>query len=194
MKRLFDLVLLLPATPLFAGLTALAALVVLVADGRPILFAQERMGRFGRPFRIYKLRTMTLEPEPRDRRPTRVGAWLRARGIDELPQLWNVFIGDMSLVGPRPLSGDDYQRLVALHPRFAARLTVRPGLTGAAQVSGVTGVTATAEIEAAYARACGVRLDLAILARTLWMSVVGKRRGRWPAERLVEALAPQPQP
>src|SRR5690349_12596059 len=103
-KRLLDLVLLVPLVPFFAAGTALLALVVLLLDGRPVFFTQPRLGRVGRPFRIWKLRTMTSEPEVQARRPTELGAWLRGRGLDELPQLWNVLVGDMSLVGPRPLT------------------------------------------------------------------------------------------
>jgi lipopolysaccharide/colanic/teichoic acid biosynthesis glycosyltransferase len=176
-KRLLDLALLLPLVPLFALVTGLLALLVLVVDGRPVRFAQPRVGVGGRTFLVWKLRTMTCEPDPAHRRPTRLGAWLRQRGLDELPQLWNVLIGDMSLVGPRPLTPTDAARLTALHPPFAARFAVPPGLTGLAQVCLAQGVALTSELDAAYVRTRSAALDLRILLRTTWMNLVGKRRG-----------------
>jgi lipopolysaccharide/colanic/teichoic acid biosynthesis glycosyltransferase len=179
-KRLLDLALLVLAAPLLLPPAAAVALAVLVCDGRPVLFRQDRLGRGGRPFRIRKFRTMTTEPDPADRRPTRLGAWLRGRGLDELPQLLDVLVGDMSLVGPRPLTAADAERLARVHPAFAARLDCAPGLTGLSQVCGARGAALTAAVDAHYARSRSVRLDLAILLRTAWINVVGKRRGRLP--------------
>ena len=182
-KRLFDLALLLPLVPLFAALTGLLALAVLLADGRPVFFRQPRVGRDRREFTVWKLRTMTCEPELAARRPTRLGAWLRQRGLDELPQLFNVLRGDMSLVGPRPLTPTDAARLCALHPPFAARFAAAPGLTGLAQVCLAQGVALTGELDAAYVRSRSAALDLKILLRTTWMNLVGKRRGALPVPR-----------
>jgi lipopolysaccharide/colanic/teichoic acid biosynthesis glycosyltransferase len=181
-KRLLDLSLMVPAAPLYGMATALLALAVRIADGPPVFFAQERVGQGGRPFRIWKLRTMTTEADPARRRPTRLGAWMRQRGLDEIPQLFNVLRGDMSLVGPRPLTPADAERLTALHPPFAARFAVAPGLTGLAQVMGPVGVVesgaaVTADRDAEYVRRRGTLLDLRILARTVWINCVGKRRG-----------------
>jgi lipopolysaccharide/colanic/teichoic acid biosynthesis glycosyltransferase len=144
-KRLLDLVLVLAAAPLLLLAGGALALVVLAVDGRPVLFSQPRVGRGGRPFQILKLRSMTTEADPAARRPTRLGAWLRARGLDELPQAWNVLRGDMSLVGPRPLTLADAVRLVRRHAQFAARLEATPGITGLAQVNGCRGETQTLE-------------------------------------------------
>lgn len=176
-KRLLDLALLLPTIPLFVTVTAVLALAVLVADGRPIFFGQPRLGQGRRPFTIWKLRTMTTEADPRRRRPTRLGAILRQRGLDELPQLWCVLRGEMSLCGPRPLTEADAVRLAATCPAFEERFAALPGLTGLAQVCQAQGAAATAELDAAYAARRGVGLDLRILVRTAWMNVVGKRRG-----------------
>lgn len=178
--RVLDLVLLVPLTPFFGALVGALAIVVWLADGRPIFFSQPRVGRHRRPFRIWKLRSMTTEAEVSQRRPTRVGAWLRHRGLDELPQLANVLVGDMRLVGPRPLEPRDAERLVAQHPPFAQRFEVPPGLTGLAQVCQAQGVELTARLDAEYARTRSGWLDLSILLRTALMNVVGKRRGKRP--------------
>src|SRR3954470_13563821 len=106
-KRLFDLALLAPAAPLYGLATVALGLAVWVADGLPLFFGQDRVGQGRRPFRIWKLRTMTTEADPALRRPTRLGRWMRQRGLDEIPQLFNVLVGDMSLVGPRPLTPAD---------------------------------------------------------------------------------------
>jgi lipopolysaccharide/colanic/teichoic acid biosynthesis glycosyltransferase len=173
-KRLMDLTLTLATLPLWGLLVGLLALAVLVADGRPVFFPQPRLGRGGRRFRILKLRTMTTEPDPLARKPTQLGRHLRQHGLDELPQLINVLAGDMSLVGPRPLTPDDFQRLAADHPDMP------PGLTGLAQVCGARGVALTAALEVHYARRWTPGLDLAILLRTVWINLVGKRRGTRP--------------
>ncbi len=176
-KRLLDLGLVLATAPLFLFVTAVLAMGVWVMDGRPIFFHQPRAGQDRRLYRIWKLRSMTLEPDPRRRRPTRFGGWMRQRGLDELPQLLNVLKGDMSLVGPRPLMPEDVVRFVQQHPSFAARFDVPPGITGLAQVFGARGVTLTAQLDGDYARSRTVAMDLGILLRTLWINLVGKRRG-----------------
>jgi lipopolysaccharide/colanic/teichoic acid biosynthesis glycosyltransferase len=157
-KRALDLALLLPLVPLFAAVTGLLALAVLLADGRPDRSSTSPAPASDqRPFTVWKLRTMTTEPDPNDRRPTRLGAWLRQRGLDELPQLWNVLRGHMSLVGPRPLTPADAARLCAAHPPFAARFAVAPGLTGLAQVCLAQGPALTGELDAAYVRTRSAR-------------------------------------
>mgnify|MGYP000873607447 FL=1 len=137
-KRLFDVLAaglgLLVLLPL---LLVVAAWVKLDSPG-PVLFRQERVGRFGRPFFIHKFRTMRVEPGPlitigQDPRITRCGAWLRASKLDELPQLWDVLRGAMSLVGPRP----EVPRYVALYPPELREqvLSVRPGITDPASLA-----------------------------------------------------------
>lgn len=139
-KRLFDLLL------ASIGLIALAPLLLLIAvlikldSPGPVMFRQERVGRFGRPFRIHKFRTMRHEPAAQgpqitvgaDRRITRVGGFLRASKLDELPQLLDVWLGDMSLVGPRP----EVPRYVAHYPAGLREkvLSVRPGITDIASI------------------------------------------------------------
>jgi len=178
-KRWFDLVLVAAASPIAALAIAILAAAVWLADGRPIFFRQARVGRGRRPFLIWKLRTMTCEPEVEARRPTRLGAWLRHRGLDELPQLFNVVSGEMSLVGPRPLTPADADRLAAGHAGFEERFLVAPGITGLAQVCGARGAAPTARLDAEYARTRSAAMDLGLLLRTVWINVVGKRRGFW---------------
>ncbi len=166
--------------PLWGGLLGLLALTVLLVDGRPVMFPQERLGRGGRRFRIFKLRSMTTEADPLARKPTGLGRHLRQHGLDELPQLLDVLTGDMSLVGPRPLTPDDFKRLAAIHPELARRLELPPGLTGLAQVCGARGAALTSALELHYAQRWTPGLDLAILMRTAWINLVGKRRGTRP--------------
>jgi lipopolysaccharide/colanic/teichoic acid biosynthesis glycosyltransferase len=182
-QRLLDLVLLLPVLPFASLVIGALALMVLVLDGRPIFFTQARLGKRRRPFTIYKLRTMTAA-----RQPTRLGKWLRARGLDELPQLFNVLKGDMALVGPRPLETRDIERLTSMYPPFAARFAVKPGLTGPAQVAQPRSVEATAELEAEYARSASAAFDLRLLGQTTWILLVGKQRG---ARRLQPRTEPK---
>jgi lipopolysaccharide/colanic/teichoic acid biosynthesis glycosyltransferase len=179
-KRALDLVIVVASLPVLIPAVGLLAAVCWLCQGRPVFFLQERVGERARPFWIWKLRTMTLEPNPRDRRPTRLGQWLRERGLDELPQALNILLGQMSCVGPRPLTPVDAQRLMGLYPPFAARFAAKPGLTGLGQVCVARGVEFNARLDAEYARRQGLWLDLAILAGTLWIHVVGKRRGARP--------------
>jgi lipopolysaccharide/colanic/teichoic acid biosynthesis glycosyltransferase len=142
-KRVLDFVLaLLLAVPAVL-VTLFACLAVRLTSRGPALYSQIRLGRNGWPFRIYKVRTMVHDCEqhggvrwstPGDWRVTTVGRFLRRTHLDELPQLWNVLLGDMSLIGPRPERPEFVPRLEATIPRYRERLRVRPGLTGLAQV------------------------------------------------------------
>lgn len=129
--------------PLAAPVTiALAVLLKCTCEG-PVLYSQTRLGRDGRPFRMYKLRTMKHGCEAAtgpvwsvgdDARVTKIGRWLRAAHLDELPQLWNVLRGEMSLIGPRPERPEIAAVIEQSLPEFRARLRVRPGITGLAQM------------------------------------------------------------
>jgi lipopolysaccharide/colanic/teichoic acid biosynthesis glycosyltransferase len=143
LKRVVDgfaaLVLLVVTAPL----VLLAMLLVKLTSRGPALYSQTRLGRHGQPFTIYKIRTMVHECEsltgarwstPGDARITALGRWLRKTHLDELPQLWNVLRGDMSLVGPRPERPEFVPRLEQALPHYRDRLRVRPGVTGLAQV------------------------------------------------------------
>ncbi len=176
-KRLLDLaVVSLAAIPALA-LGAICAAAILMEDGSPVLFRQARVGRDGRPFVLFKLRTMTgiqrrgdAFPEPA--RITRIGRLLRRMSIDELPQLINVLRGEMSLVGPRPTLAYQVRRY---DPRQLRRLRVRPGLTGLAQVNGRNRMSWTERIEwdLRYVENQSLRLDLAVIVRTAWAVLSG---------------------
>lgn len=187
--RALDLALLLPTLPFFLPAIGALALAAKLRQGGPVWFHQERLGQGGRTFTVCKIRTMTTEPATEDRRVTPLGGWLRLRGLDELPQLLSVLAGDMRLVGPRPLTPADFERLSAAHPRFTERLRVRPGLTGMAQACQSQGIAQTSALEAGYAASRSAVLDLRILCRTAWMNLVGKRRGRWDAAEWEARLA-----
>jgi two-component system sensor histidine kinase AlgZ len=188
-QRAFDLFLVLAAAPLWLPVVLLLMALVALVDGRPVFFRQWRVGWRGSPFRIFKLRTMTLEAEPASRRPTRLGGWLRRRGLDELPQILNVVLGHLSLVGPRPLTFADLGRLVALFPPFLGRLETRPGITGPSQVSQIQGAAKTARLDLAYARSRSLWVDVVILVQTVWINIVGKQKG---ARAWSHRLSPDP--
>jgi lipopolysaccharide/colanic/teichoic acid biosynthesis glycosyltransferase len=183
LKRILDIV--VAVTALAGGWPFLAALAILIRidSPGPVFFRQERAGRGMRPFTVYKFRTMRPETppyglsprSPRDPRLTRVGRFLRETGLDELPQLWNVLKGEMSLVGPRPL----YMRQARVFtPRQRRRLEVRPGLTGLAQVQGRGEVPQEEklEIDVHYVEQMSLALDLSILCQTV-LKGFGRQKG-----------------
>ena len=181
-KRAMDLV--LAGTALAAGWPFLAALAILVRidSPGPVFFRQERAGRGMRPFMVYKFRTMRADADPYDVSPmgredarlTRLGRWLREMTLDELPQLWNVLRGDMSLVGPRPLYMSQARQF---NERERRRLEVRPGLTGLAQVLGRGEIPhdEKLELDVQYVERWGLWLDLRILLRSVRLLVPGER-------------------
>jgi lipopolysaccharide/colanic/teichoic acid biosynthesis glycosyltransferase len=171
LKRLVDIVgaaLLLLVT---APLMAVVAILVASRLGRPVLFRQCRAGRYGAPFELVKFRSMHPPAPSRGRvgdadRLTPFGRWLRATSLDELPSLWNVLRGDMSLVGPRPLLTDYLDRY---SPAQARRHEVRPGVTGLAQVRGRNSLSweEKLDLDVRYVDDRDLRLDLSILAATV---------------------------
>jgi len=173
-KRALDVV--LSAGALLVGWPVLLAIALAIrrTSPGPVLFKQERAGRHMRPFTMYKFRTMRVGAapygvspgSPEDPRLTPLGRWLRETSLDELPQLWNILKGDMSLVGPRPLYMSQAR---AFTERQRRRLQVRPGLTGLAQVRGRGEVPheEKLEIDVQYVERMSLVLDLKILCRTL---------------------------
>jgi sugar transferase EpsL len=144
LKRLFDIIFSLTLIIFLAPLILFIALLIWVTMGRPILFRQRRVGYKGQVFTIYKFRTMTEERDehgnllPDEQRLTRFGRFLRETSLDELPELFNVLKGDMSLVGPRPLL---VEYLPYYTPEERKRHNMRPGITGWAQVNGRNAIT-----------------------------------------------------
>lgn len=181
LKRILDLVLTVPALILASPLMACIAVAIKLDSPGPILFRQERLGQNGNVFTMLKFRSMVVgagngmvQNSRRDPRVTRVGAFLRKWSLDELPQLYNVLKGDMSLVGPRP-------DRVFRWPEYAEferiRLRVRPGITGWSQVNGRNMISweERYKLDAEYVQNWSLRLDLAILIRT--MATVLRREG-----------------
>lgn len=185
-KRLFDFVASLIALIVLAPLFLLIALLITLEDGGPVFFVQTRVGKFGRLFRMFKFRSMCLDAEERlaevlgrnhhqegitfklqdDPRITRVGKWLRKFSLDELPQLMNVLIGNMSLVGPRP----PLPREVAMYsPIHRRRLATKPGITCLWQISGRAQIdfSGQVELDVSYIENQSFLRDLGILFRTV---------------------------
>lgn len=178
-KRCFDLTVGFSAIVLVAPLIILIAIIVRYKLGSPVLFTQIRPGKNGRPFHLYKFRTMTSERDrtgqllPDADRLTPFGTWLRSTSLDELPELWNIIRGDMSLVGPRPLLME-YLSLYSIEQ--ARRHHVRPGLTGWAQVQARNATTWAERFhqDCWYVDNISLRLDIDILWRTI-VAVVMRR-------------------
>jgi sugar transferase EpsL len=178
MKRTLDLAAAAAALVVLSPLLVTIAVAVVLIDGRPVLFRQRRAGLGGRPFTIFKFRTMSGSSEQGGAgdgaRITRLGALLRGTSLDELPELYNVLQGDMSLVGPRPLLPEYLDRYT---PEQARRHDVKPGLTGLAQVNGRNEVDwgRRLALDVWYVDHRSLLLDLRILLRTV--GVVFSRRG-----------------
>jgi exopolysaccharide biosynthesis polyprenyl glycosylphosphotransferase len=178
-KLLFDKIVAGAALLFLAPVIGIAALAVLLESGRPIIFAQERVGLDGKLFRLFKLRSMRPENETEsatrwsiagDPRVGPVGRVLRRTSLDELPQLWNVLRGDMSLVGPRPERPGFVQEFSAIHDRYWARHRVPTGLTGLAQVNGLRGNTSIsdrARYDNYYIANWSLWLDVSIMLMTV---------------------------
>ncbi len=181
-KRALDIAGAITIAVLLSPLMILSGLAVRCSSRGPVFFIQTRGGQHGRPFRLVKFRTMRggRTPDAKELVPldhpeiTRVGRWLRRLKIDELPQLWNVIRGDMSLVGPRPTLLDQTQ---AYDDFRRQRLLVRPGITGLAQTHGNAQMPWDERIlyDIAYVRRCGLGLDLRILIRTAIVIFVGEK-------------------
>jgi len=179
-KRLIDLAAVLIAAPCAGPVWAVLFTAIRLKNGKPVLFKQLRPGFGGKPFRLIKFRTMSDlcnergVPLPDEDRVTRLGAWLRRTSLDEVPTLWNVLTGDMSLIGPRPLL---MQYLERYSPYQARRHEVKPGITGWAQVNGRNALSweEKFKLDVWYVDHVSFWLDMKILWMTLWK--VLKREG-----------------
>ena len=166
MKRIFDIFVVLLTAVLWVPALVVTAFIVRLCLGCPVFFVQERPGLRGRPFRLMKFRTMREGEGCDAERLTRVGRWLRAWSLDELPELMNVLKGEMSLVGPRPLL---MRYLTRYTPEQARRHEVRPGITGWAQVHGrnTVGWEQKFAYDVWYVEHQSLRLDVKILLLTI---------------------------
>ena len=166
MKRLFDLLIVIVFAPLWLPVAGAVAVAVWLKLGRPVLFTQERAGKGGRSFRLVKFRSMLAGDGPDEKRLTRFGRFLRASSLDELPELFNVLAGDMSLVGPRPLP---VRYLPRYTPEQNRRHEVLPGITGWAQVNGRNSLDWEMKFryDVDYVDSRSLWLDLKILALTV---------------------------
>lgn len=174
-KRALDLMLTVPLLAILAPLFGLVAVVIKLDSSGPVFFRQERVGQHGNVFEVIKFRTMFVDAPDQgvivrnakeDPRVTRVGALLRRWSIDELPQLWNVLNGEMSLVGPRP---DRVFRLPQYTERRRHRLLMKPGITGLAQVNGRNAIPweERYELDISYVHNWSLSLDVRILIKTI---------------------------
>jgi exopolysaccharide biosynthesis polyprenyl glycosylphosphotransferase len=189
-KAVFDKTIAITALALLSPLMAVIAVLIKLHDHGPVLFSQVRVGVYGQTFRIYKFRTMVADAEQQkqqlaeqneaagvlfkmrtDPRITAVGAWLRRWSLDELPQLFNVVLGDMSLVGPRPALPEETDRY---HHHMRRRLAVKPGITGLWQVSGRSDLPwdEAVRLDVRYVENWSLMLDLQILWKT-WSAISG---------------------
>jgi putative colanic acid biosynthesis UDP-glucose lipid carrier transferase len=188
-KRLLDLAIAVPALILLSPLLLLLAVLIRLGSQGPAIFRQTRLGLHGAPFQIFKFRTMTvIEDGPvirqaaqNDARVTRTGRWMRRLSLDELPQLLNVINGEMSLIGPRPHALAHDRHYGSAIDGYDRRQSVKPGISGWAQVHGHRGATATTSrmrerlaYDVWYARNASFTLDLKIMARTV-REVLGQR-------------------
>jgi exopolysaccharide biosynthesis polyprenyl glycosylphosphotransferase len=191
-KRVIDIVVSSLALIAIGPLLLFTALAIRLTSEGPILFRQTRIGHLGKPFTIYKFRSMyidkcdapgSIQAIPGDTRVTPVGRFIRKTSIDELPQLFNVLRGDMSLVGPRPYvaemlaAGELYNQIV---PWFDYRHLMTPGITGWAQANGLRGPTTShgpavrrVEYDVAYIQNFSLALDLKIVLMTVWRELTG---------------------
>lgn len=199
LARILDISLILLAAPYIILVVVIIAMLILLDSGGPLFFGQTRIGRYGRKFQVYKFRTMlpnadqvlqaSFDKSPalkaewlathklkQDPRVTRLGTLLRKSSLDELPQIWNIFIGNMSLVGPRPIVDAEVEKYGKC---FELYKQVRPGLTGLWQVSGRNNTTykRRVELDEFYVRNRSLKLDLQILLKTV--SVVLKGDGAY---------------
>ncbi|RCX29160.1 exopolysaccharide biosynthesis polyprenyl glycosylphosphotransferase [Bacillus sp. AG236] len=182
-KRVCDITISLMALVVLLPVILLFALIVMIETPGSPFFLQERLGQRGRPFTIMKLRSMYSDAEKNgaqwavknDSRVTKVGKLIRQTRIDELPQLWNVLKGDMSIVGPRPERAVFIEEFQKTLPAFSQRLAVKPGLTGWAQINGGYELTPAEklELDLYYIQHTNIRFDVKIMMKTLRVIVTG---------------------
>jgi lipopolysaccharide/colanic/teichoic acid biosynthesis glycosyltransferase len=208
LKRLLDLGLAGLGLALSAPVWLVIALAIKLYDGGPVFYRQVRVGRYGQPFTSWKFRSMVphadaiapgRQASANDARITPVGRWLRATALDELPQLWSIFVGDMSFVGPRALLPAEIETRgsgelipAASIPGYAARHRVTPGLTGVAQIYADRDIPRRDKFryDLVYVRRRSVWLDVRLIALSVWITL----RGKWEyrGDKLARPAPPSP--
>ena len=190
MKRLIDFLLALIGLIIFSPLFLICYIAIRIEDGKPVIFKQQRIGRYGKPFYIYKFRSLTIDggneedlfigPAKKKKKLTRIGKFLREHHLDELPQLWNVLIGDMAFVGPRPERKYYIDMIIKYDPRYELLYKLRPGVTSYATLhNGYTDsmekMLIRLEIDLDYLEQQSIMLDAKILIETFTNIITGKK-------------------
>ena len=190
MKRLIDFLLALICLIIFSPLFLICYIAIRIEDGKPVIFKQQRIGRYGKPFYIYKFRSLTIDggneedlfigPAKKKKKLTRIGKFLREHHLDELPQLWNVLIGDMAFVGPRPERKYYIDMIIKYDPRYELLYKLRPGVTSYATLhNGYTDsmekMLIRLEMDLDYLEHQSIMLDAKILIETFTNIITGKK-------------------
>ena len=190
MKRLIDFLLALIGLIIFSPLFLICYIAIRIEDGKPVIFKQQRIGRYGKPFYIYKFRSLTIDggneedlfigPAKKKKKLTRIGKFLREHHLDELPQLWNVLIGDMAFVGPRPERKYYIDMIIKYDPRYELLYKLRPGVTSYATLhNGYTDsmekMLIRLEMDLDYLEHQSIMLDTKILIETFTNIITGKK-------------------
>lgn len=200
-KRLLDLSIAIPGSMLFLVALPFLFVAVRLASPGPVLIRQQRIGQYHNPLSVIKIRTMHRDSRPgpvvmHDPRVYPLGRILRSLHVDELPQLWAVLKGQMSIVGPRPLIVREVNQYLDSIPDFADRRYAKPGLTGLAQVTAVwASPERRSSLDAEYVRRASLLLDLSIVGRTMlgpvWRIVITRRERRAHASPQRQAASPR---
>lgn len=178
LKRMLDIAVSIPAIIILLPLMALTAVAIKADSKGPVIYSQERVGQYSKTFKVYKFRSMKQEAEAQsgpvlakegDNRITKVGRFIRATRIDELPQLFNVLKGEMSIVGPRPERPFFVEQFIKEKPEYAYRHNLKPGITGLAQIAGKYNTTAYDKLiyDLIYIQEVSIKTDLIIMLQTL---------------------------
>ena len=190
MKRLIDFLLAFICLIIFSPLFLICYIAIRIEDGKPVIFKQQRIGRYGKPFYIYKFRSLTIDggneedlfigPAKKKKKLTRIGKFLREHHLDELPQLWNVLIGDMAFVGPRPERKYYIDMIIKYDPRYELLYKLRPGVTSYATLhNGYTDsmekMLIRLEMDLDYLEHQSIMLDAKILIETFTNIITGKK-------------------
>ena len=178
LKRMLDIAVSIPAIVILLPLMAVTVIAIKADSKGPVIYSQERVGQYGKNFKVYKFRSMRQDAEAQsgpvlakegDSRITKVGRFIRATRIDELPQLFNVLKGEMSIVGPRPERPFFVEQFIKEKPEYAYRHNVKPGITGLAQIAGKYNTTAYDKLvyDLIYIQNVSVMYDLTLMLQTL---------------------------